>query len=125
LLYVALLVFAFALVLLLSTSHASAATVTINTDVTTNTQLTTADNYVIDGDITVQSGVWLKIDPGVYVNFTDGSSLTVEGYLWANGTSASGGTIRFSSSTGTIPGSWDGIILTGPSGSRMVYFTLS
>jgi parallel beta-helix repeat protein len=124
LLYVALLVFAFVLVLLLSTNHASATT-TINADITANTQLTTADDYVIDGDITVQSGVWLKIDPGVYVNFTDGSSLTVEGYLWANGTSATNQGIRFSSSTGTLPGSWEGIYLNGPPGSRMVFFSIS
>jgi len=62
LLYVALLVFAFALVLLLNTSNASATT-TVNADIAVNTQWTTADDYVIDGDISVQSGVWLKIDP--------------------------------------------------------------
>jgi hypothetical protein len=124
LLYVALLVFAFALVLLLNTSNASATT-TVNADIAVNTQWTTADDYVIDGDISVQSGVWLKIDPGVYVNFTDGSSLTVDGYLWANGTSATNGAIRFSSSTGTVPGSWDGIYLNGPAGSSMRFFSIS
>jgi parallel beta-helix repeat protein len=122
LLYIALLVFAFALVLLLNTSNASATT-TINADIAVDTTLSTADDYVIDGDLTVLAGVRLWIDPGVYVNFTDGSSLTIEGYLYANGTL--GNPIRMSSDTGTTPGAWDGIIFNGPSGSRMTYFEVN
>ncbi len=125
LLYVALLVFAFVLVLLLSTNHASATT-TIAADITGDYTMDPAvDDYVISGDITVTSTGRLFILPGTYCNFTDGSSLTVEGYLWANGTSATNSVIRFSSSTGTIPGSWDGIYLNGPPGSRMVFFSIS
>ncbi|MEM0449265.1 MAG: hypothetical protein QW520_05535, partial [Methanomassiliicoccales archaeon] len=121
LLYIALLVFAFALVLLLNTSNASA-TIVINTDITTDTTLTTADDYIISGDITVVSGVRLSIEPGVYVNFTSGSSLTIEGYLYVNGTQ--GSPVRMSGVTPT-PGFWDGILLKGPSGSRMTYFEMS
>ena len=45
-------------------------------------------NYVVDGNVTVNSGVTLTIDPGTHVTFADGTSLTSNGVTNASGTAS-------------------------------------
>ena len=46
--------------------------------------------YVVNGDLTVDTGVILTIQPGVVVKFTSGRKLVVNGTLAANGTAENG-----------------------------------
>ena len=41
--------------------------------------------YIITGDVIVESGVYLTIEPGVLVRFGDGTNLIVDGFFVANG----------------------------------------
>jgi hypothetical protein len=61
--------------------------------------------YYISGNVNVNAGATLTINPGVVVQFGNGASLTVNGTLIAQGTSAS--PIIFTSATGATPGSWN------------------
>jgi len=83
--------------------------------------------YVIDGGLTVATGVVLTLEPGIIVKFTSGS-LTVNGGLVANGTSANriiftsihddsvgGDTNNNGSQTWPAPGNWSLIYFTASS----------
>jgi hypothetical protein len=73
-----------------------------------------AGTYLITGDLTVDNGVTLTINPGVVVKFLPGMEITVNGALVANG--ASGNLVVFTcrddpghGETDTLPG-YDGVI---------------
>ncbi|MCP8309548.1 MAG: right-handed parallel beta-helix repeat-containing protein [archaeon] len=64
--------------------------------------------YIVIGDVVIDAGVSLTIEPGVVVKFTDGTNLVVDGSLIAHGNSAN--KITFTSDT-TMPkvGDWGAI----------------
>ncbi|MFZ0455087.1 MAG: right-handed parallel beta-helix repeat-containing protein [Ignavibacteriaceae bacterium] len=71
-----------------------------------------AGNITITGNITVNSGVTLTVEPGAIITFTNGSSLIVNGTLTANGTSTNHITFDFVS-----PANQTGITYTYYGGS--------
>ncbi|HZO86039.1 MAG TPA: hypothetical protein VFC26_12545, partial [Verrucomicrobiae bacterium] len=73
---------------------------------------------ILGGDITVNFGVTLTIEPGVRVLFRDGLLLTVNGRLVADGDPTN--RIAFSLVPGDA-GSWDGIFVQGLPESRIRY----
>jgi len=83
----------------------------------------TADKspYQVTGDITINSGVTLTIEPGVRVYFKTGTGMAVNGVLNAQGTAPD--SIHFGSLGETtnpslaVPGDWKGIVFSG-SGSN-------
>jgi hypothetical protein len=76
----------------------------------TNTQ-TVAGNFLVRGNLTVQGGTTLSVNSASKFYFANGTSLTVNGTLNAQGTSSS--PIFFTSATGTTPGSWYGVSVQG------------
>ena len=78
-------------------------------------------NYVLDNDVTVNSGVTLTITPGSVISFANGKSLTINGVINAQGTSTN--QIRFTSASGTIPGSWNKILILNNGNSILKYCT--
>ncbi|TKJ36542.1 hypothetical protein CEE37_15070 [candidate division LCP-89 bacterium B3_LCP] len=65
--------------------------------------------YIVEGNITIQDGDTLAIEPGVEVRFEADVLLQVIGYLQADGM---GDTIRFTSNLpNPQPGDWDGFIV--------------
>lgn len=97
-----------------------AATVTINTDITTNATWTSGNVYVVQGQRIITSGVTLTIDSGTVVKFSNSSRLIVEGALDVQGSTSSpvyltsleddsvGGDIDSNPSSGT-EGDWKNI----------------
>jgi hypothetical protein len=90
-----------------------------NMTITENTVLP-ADTYNINGNLTVAAGATLTIQPGVILNFNNGSSLLVNGALVAIGTSSY--PIIFKSGNSS-PGSWGPLTLNGAgaNGSTIQY----
>jgi len=87
-----------------ATSSLSVVRTSASTDVsgriTTNTTWTLADSpYIIVGDVIVETNVFLTIEPGVVVKFTNGTNLIVDGALIARGNSTY--TITFTSNAAT------------------------
>ncbi len=109
-LYLGILVFAFALLLLISSSNASAADYSVSGAIPTQTWHT-GDNVYVVGSITVNETSTLTIETGVNVYFEPGTSLTVLGRLQAvsNDTNR---LINFTSNaTSPSAGDWNGIII--------------
>lgn len=79
--------------------------------ITTNTTWNLAGSpYVVTGDVTVNSGVTLTVDPNVIVKFNSARTLYVQGTLNAN-------TATFTSNQATpAPGNWNGIYVTNVAG---------
>lgn len=85
----------------------------------TDTNWTTANSpYVVSGNLTVNSGATLSIEPGVSVLFNQGAGITVNGRLLAEGTAQN--KILFTRNTGAT--SWDQLFFAAsPSTSRVVH----
>ncbi len=75
--------------------------------------------YSVVGDILVEEDQELYIEAGVELIFTGNFELKVEGRITAIGKADL--PIWFTSSEGSAPGSWKGIILDGDGGSRLTY----
>ena len=102
---------------------------TLNNDITVNTTLDSGI-YVVNADISVNSGNTLTINPGVILKFKSGNRLQVNGVLHAVGRADSqvvftsykddsygGDTNGDTDSSDPSPGDWDKIYFTGNSGS--------
>jgi len=63
-------------------------TIYVSGTITANTSWTSGNLYVVQGDITVPSGISLTIQPGVIVKFQYRTRLVVQGSLVARGTAA-------------------------------------
>ena len=75
--------------------------------------------YIVTGDITINFGVTLTIQPGVEVKFAGNFKITVNGTLNAAGTSSQN--IRFTSNQSTpAPGNWKSIYFNGVSSNNSV-----
>jgi hypothetical protein len=91
---------------------------------TISNNTTLAGYIVVGGNVIVNSGVTLTISPGAVISFANGTSLTVNGTLNAQGTSSS--IITFTSTGAISSGSWGSVILngSGTSGSNLNYITM-
>lgn len=67
--------------------------------------------YIVTGNVLVNSGVRLTIEPGVMVKFDAGKSIQINGELVARG--ASNNLIIFTSNTSATPASWGYIFFNG------------
>ncbi len=104
-LYLGILVFAFALLLIVNSSNASAADVYVSGSV--DGTWTTGNDYYVVSDATVNVGDTLTIQEGVNVHFDSGTSLDVYGRLIAISTDPNR-LINFTSNA-TVPGAGDWI----------------
>ncbi len=109
------------LLLVLGFSGWSHAQTTITQNITTGTTWDTAGSpYVVDGNISINTGITLTIDPGVVVKFEVDRSLTINGTLSAIGTdlnkivftsikddTVGGDTNGNGGATAPAPGDWD------------------
>lgn len=74
--------------------------------------------YIVTGDVTVESGVTLTIQPGVRIQFDTGTSLTMLGNLVASGTEQN--LIVFTSNQPVAnAGDWTGIVFENESDGTM------
>ena len=120
-LYLGILVFAFALLLLLNSSNASAAVQHVSGDVSGIWH--TGDTVYVDTDINVPTGQTLNISNGVNVFFDSGTGLTVYGTLNAISTNANA-PINFTANTTTpFAGYWTGITFNAGVGITSVIDT--
>lgn len=83
--------------------------------------------YLVTGDVTVQTGVTLTVEPGVLVKFNTGTGLYVDGALRAVGTPAH--PITFTTSAATpAAGKWEGLFFNPGSDdahNRLEYITVA
>ncbi len=98
--------------LLLCSSFFSTKAVFVSGNITTNTTWTKANSpYIVNGNLAVDSGVVLTIQPGVEVRVDSTYIFQVDGKLLAVGTSAD--TIKFTSnSANPVLHPWEGIRFT-------------
>jgi hypothetical protein len=110
------------LVVAMATHQAHAETVIGGGNIINQTWTPAGSPYVIQGDITVPGGAFLTIQAGTTVRIASGDSqasglntsrteLTVNGSLDVQGTAAN--PVTFAAQTGTSPGTWYGIVITG------------
>ena len=98
--------------LLLCSSFFNANAAFVSGNITANTTWTVANSpYIVNGNLTVDSGVVLTIQPGVEVRVDSTYIFQVDGKLLAMGTSAD--TIKFTSnSANPALHPWEGITFT-------------
>jgi hypothetical protein len=89
--------------------------------ITANTTWTANNTYRVIGDVVVDSGVTLLIEPGTQIQFTDGASLVVSGSLNATGTESN--PITFTSSrvvnSTAFRGAWNTILFNATSDEKL------
>jgi len=91
------------------TTMATSSSTNVSGYITTNTTWTLAGSpYIVVGDVIVVPDVFLTIEPGVVVRFTAGTSLIIDGGLFAQGTSTHKITFTSNSMTPAI-GDWGSI----------------
>ncbi len=110
-LYLGILVFAFALLLLVSSSNASAADHYVTGPVSGTWH--TGDNVYVTGDVVVNATSSLTIQNGTNVYFDSGTSLTVNGQLIAVSNLVNRPINFTANATSPSAGYWDGIIFNG------------
>lgn len=82
--------------------------------ITTNTAWTfTGSPYIVTGNVLLDSGYTLTIEPGVIVKFNSGLSIQIDGTLIAQGTSDN--KITFTSNTADTAGAWGYIYFSSAS----------
>jgi parallel beta-helix repeat protein len=115
--YLCLLVFAFALLLLLNTGNASAAGPTyVSADITANTTWDEDNSpYIVTANITIAYGFILEIEPNVTVMVDDGLGIAINGTLIADATADE--PITFTSNGSTSWGAWNGLYFNESSSS--------
>ncbi len=108
-------IFAFVISCFLFSFNLLQAQTNVSGVISTNTNWTKAGSpYNITGNLLVNSGVTLTVDPGVIVNFSSSKKLTIDGIILAIGSISD--SITF---TGT---SWNGISTSASStGSKFKY----
>ncbi|TVQ96785.1 MAG: hypothetical protein EA399_15130, partial [Desulfovibrionales bacterium] len=79
--------------------------------------------YRVTGNVTVNQGVTLTVQPGVRVEFVQQRALFVIGKLVAVGTSAQ--PIRFTGATEGTPGWWGGVYVTGSGSAELEHCTIA
>jgi hypothetical protein len=75
--------------------------------------------YVVSNDYVILPNKTLLIEPGVKVRFAVGAALQVRGTLIAEGTRTD--SIIFTSHTGTIKASWDGVYIMNTQGGNATF----
>ncbi len=86
-----------------------------NGHITADEEWCVADNpHIISGEVTVDGGVVLTLEPGVIVQTVTGARLTVLGHLEAAGSAAQ--PILLTSSTDSSAAKWGGLNLNGSAG---------
>lgn len=77
--------------------------------ITVNTTWTLGSSpYIVEGDVIVEPNVFLTIEPGVVVKFTNGTNLIIDGGLIAQGNPANKITFTSNASVPAI-GDWSGV----------------
>ncbi len=80
--------------------------------------------YNVTGNVSVLNGVTLTIEPGTTIQFTNNTSLTIQGVLLAMG--SANGPITFTSSNGSpLPGDWLGILFVDEASDAIVNSTFN
>jgi parallel beta-helix repeat protein len=106
--------------------------------ISASTTWTTANSpYVVNSDVTVNSGVILRIQPGVVVKFQAGTRMTVNGVLAATGNASSpivftsdkddaygGDTNGDGGATRPSPGAWNGLIFNATASASTLSYAL-
>ena len=89
-------------------SSTGASVTLVSGNITQNTSWTVANSpYELTGNVTVNQGIILSVEPGVIIRFRSGLNITVNGGLTCNG--SSGYPIILTSASLTIPSFWGGI----------------
>jgi hypothetical protein len=100
------------------------ATYLTNTTVCTETW-TSARPYVLMGDVLVEEGCTLTMEPGTHIFLDNGARLLVQGTIHAQGTAEQRIIVkntRFDASYKIAPGQWDGIyFLEGSTANHIAY----
>ncbi|MDA3820390.1 MAG: hypothetical protein PF590_08035, partial [Candidatus Delongbacteria bacterium] len=98
-------IFTFIAILILTFATVSTFATDVSGLVSSNTVWTFANSpYIVTGNILVNNGVALTIEPGVIVKFNSGLSMQIDGTLIAQGTSSD--SITFTSNTVDTAGAW-------------------
>lgn len=101
---------------------ATASSTDVSGIIATDTTWTLANSpYIVTGNVLVNSGVTLTIEPGVTVKFNSGKAIQIDGTLIARGTNAANITFT-SNQTTPAAGNW-GYILFGNSSRDATYDT--
>jgi len=89
--------------------------------ITSNTVWTANNTYRVIGDVVVDPGVTLLIEPGTQIQFTDGTSLIVSGSLNATGNKSNQITFTSSRVVGSTAfrGAWNTILFNATSDEKL------
>ena len=100
---------------------AAATTFTISGGHIPSQTWTSGNTYLVKGNVTVDAGVVLIVQPNVIVKASNAVHLYIAGSLWANGTKAL--PITFTNGTAARP--WAGIQFNASSKGQVIWSSLS